>query len=52
MSVYEDSELGEKEVEDLLDAMEEVGVSLAVPGAFTELADGTISESGEALQDA
>ena len=44
--VHEDGELGEKEVEKLVDAMEEVGVSVAVPDAFTELADGTTSESG------
>ena len=45
--VFEDGELGEKEVGKLLDAMEEVGVSLAVPGAFAELADETVPESAE-----
>ncbi len=48
--VCEDGELGENEVAELLDAMEEVGVCLAVPGAFTDLVEEVVAE-GDGLQD-
>ena len=38
-TVYEDGELERKEINKLLDAMEEIGVDLVVPGPFIGLAD-------------
>jgi hypothetical protein len=39
--VYKDGELGSKDIDKLLDAMEEIGVDLGVPGAFIDVTDGS-----------
>jgi hypothetical protein len=39
--VHKDGELGSKDIDKLLDAMEEIGVDLAVPGAFIDVAEGS-----------
>ena len=45
--VYKDGELGSKDIDKLLGAMEEIGVELVVPGAFVDMVDEVDGADGE-----